>query len=274
MRLLNVRTFTLHTFYGDNIPPYAILSHTWLRDDEEVIFASITSAPPSNSYQGSWRDLPGAKKIVYLCNQAADDGLDYAWADTCCIDKTNSVELSEAINSMFKWYQRSRTCYAYLADVDKSDGGQITQSRWWDRAWTLQELVAPVVMHFYDKHWQSLGTKEDLLDLVSLKSGVDHETLKQPDTMYVKSVAQRMSWAAHREATRLEDRAYSLLGIFDVNLSMQYGEGSLAFKRLQEMILQKSNDQTLFAWGFSPRIIEETTGLLRGPRNSVVGNGH
>jgi hypothetical protein len=264
----------LHTFYGDNIPPYAILSHTWLRDDEEVIFASITSAPPSNSYQGSWRDLPGAKKIVYLCNQAADDGLDYAWADTCCIDKTNSVELSEAINSMFKWYQRSRTCYAYLADVDKSDEGQITQSRWWDRAWTLQELVAPVVMHFYDKHWQSLGTKEDLLDLVSLKSGVDHETLKQPDTMYVKSVAQRMSWAAHREATRLEDRAYSLLGIFDVNLSMQYGEGSLAFKRLQEMILQKSNDQTLFAWGFSPRIIEETTGLLRGPRNSVVGNGH
>jgi hypothetical protein len=274
MRLLNVRTFTLHTFYGDNIPPYAILSHTWLRDDEEVTFASITSAPPTNAFQASWRNVPGAKKIVYLCDQAADDGLDYAWADTCCIDKTNSVELSEAINSMFKWYQRSRTCYAYLADVDKVDGGQIEHSRWWDRAWTLQELVAPVLVHFYDKHWQSLGTKEDLLDLVSLRCGVDHETLKQPDTMYVKSVAQRMSWAAHREATRLEDRAYSLLGIFDVNLSMQYGEGSLAFKRLQEMILQKSNDQTLFAWGFSPRTIEETMGLLRVSQNSVVGNDY
>ncbi|KAF2832179.1 hypothetical protein CC86DRAFT_275747, partial [Ophiobolus disseminans] len=246
MRLLHVKNFTLHTYYEDDAPPFAILSHTWLREDEEVSLASLLE--PSNSDSMSWRDLPGAQKIIYLCKQAADDGLEYAWMDTCCIDKTNSVELGEAINSMFRWYQQSKTCYAYLIDVDEELGKKMTQSRWWNRAWTLQELVAPTVVHFYDKHWRPLGSKANLTQLVSSRSGIDHETLKQPDTMYVKSIAHRMSWAAHREATRLEDQAYSLLGIFDVNLSMQYGEGSTAFMRLQEKIMNKTNDQTLFAW--------------------------
>lgn len=261
MRLLHVQTFALHTYYGDDIPPYAIMSHTWLRENEEVTFASISS--PSNSVPSSWRDIPGAQKIIYMCKQAANDGLDYAWIDTCCIDKTNSVELSEAINSMFRWYQRSKICYAYLVDVDKELGDLMEHSRWWDRAWTLQELVAPAVVQFYDQHWHCLGSKADLTSLISLRSGIDRDTLEQPDTMYVKSIAHRMSWAAHRKATRLEDQAYSLLGIFDVNLSMQYGEGSTAFRRLQEKILSKTNDQTLFAWGLAPCTIEQILSDLR-----------
>ena len=268
MRLLNVRDCTLHTFYGDSIPPYAILSHTWLRDDEEVTFAAITE-PASRLHEDKWRRLPGAKKILYTCKQASDDGLRWAWIDTCCIDKTNSVELSEAINSMFRWYQRSVTCYAYLVDVKGQTERRIARSRWWDRAWTLQELVAPRVVHFYDRHWKSLGTKADLTELISSRSNIDAETLEHPETMYIKSVAQRMSWAAHRQATRIEDEAYSLLGIFEVTLTMQYGEGSLAFMRLQEMILQKSNDQTLFVWDFAPDPIEET--LERMPNSKRYG---
>ena len=201
MRLLNVHTFRLHTFHGDDVPAYAILSHTWLPDDEEVTFASL------HTRSIRWRDVPGALKIGYLCQQAADDDLDWAWIDTYCIDKTNSVELSEAINSMFRWYQNAQICYAYLVDVDEKLGIRLVQSRWWNRAWTLQELVAPAKVSFYDRNWHLLGTKADLAKVISSRSGIDSETLQDATTMHVKSVACKMSWAANRAATRTEDLA-------------------------------------------------------------------
>jgi hypothetical protein len=258
MRLIDVRDFSLHTFYGDATPPYAILSHTWLQADEEVTFAAITDVTNT-----AWRRLPGAQKIIFTCKQAAVHGLRYAWIDTCCIDKSNSVELSEAINSMFRWYQQSVKCYVYLTDVREHTDTQIARSWWWSRAWTLQELVAPRVVIFYDMNGQKIGTKADLTELIASRFNIDCETLEHPHTIFVKSVAQRMSWAAHRKATRIEDQAYSLLGIFEVNMTMQYGEGMLAFTRLQEMILQKSNDQTLFTWGLNAHPIEETLEAFR-----------
>lgn len=257
MRLLNVHTFRLHTFHGDDVPAYAILSHTWLPDDEEVTFAALHT--PSIR----WRDVPGALKIDYLCQQAADDELDWAWIDTCCIDKTNSVELSEAINSMFRWYQKAQICYAYLVDVDEELGISLLQSRWWNRAWTLQELVAPAKVSFYDRNWHLLGTKADLAKVISSRSGIDSETLQDATTMHVKSVACKMSWAANRAATRTEDLAYSLLGILGVSLSIQYGEGMAAFSRLQKKILNSSNDQSLFVWGFAPHSLNEAIERLR-----------
>jgi hypothetical protein len=268
MRLLHVQTFKLHTFHDDDIPPYAILSHTWLPDDQEVTFASMY-----NQLLG-WRNVQGSKKIDFLCTQAASDGLDWAWMDTCCIDKTNSVELSEAINSMFKWYQRAQICYVYLVDVQEQHGVSLLQSRWWSRAWTLQELVAPAKVNFYDANWAFQGTKASLAKKISSRSGVDRETLKDASKMNLKSVACRMSWAAQRSATRAEDVAYSLLGIFGVSLDMQYGEGSRAFMRLQKKILESTNDQTLFAWGFTPHILDEAIERRRIQRKEESNAAH
>ena len=252
MRLLNVQTFKLHTFYGDKIPSYAILSHTWLQDDEEVTFAHLQTQAPIE-----WTNLPGARKIKLTCQQAAHHGYSWAWIDTCCIDKSNSSELSEAINSMFRWYKRARECYVYLADIDFDQQDNFLRSRWWTRAWTLQELLAPKCVQFYDKHWRSICTKFDTAELIAKAMDIDIEVLRFPETMRDKSVAQRMSWAARRRATRAEDLAYSLLGIFQINMTMQYGEGMEAFVRMQKGIMRTTDDLSLFAWGFNPATLEE-----------------
>lgn len=252
MRLLNVSTKQLHTFYGDSIPPYAILSHTWLADDAEVTFAHLQAHQPED-----WSHLPGAKKIQFTCQQAANDGHTWAWIDTCCIDKTNNAELSEAINSMFRWYQRSDVCYVYLSDYDIYRHEDLFVSRWWTRAWTLQELVAPECVRFFDAHWEEISTKSNMADDIAKRMSIDEETLRDAKVMYSKTVAQRMSWAAHRQATREEDLAYSLLGIFNINMTMQYGEGERAFVRLQEEITRTTADMSVFAWGFSPRYLED-----------------
>jgi hypothetical protein len=252
MRLLNVHTLKLHTFYGDAIPKYTILSHTWLAADEEVTFLHLQTQESA-----IWRRLPGAKKILYTCQQARDYGHNWAWVDTCCIDKSNNAELSEAINSMFRWYQRSEVCYVYLSDYVCRPNSDLFASRWWTRAWTLQELVAPECVRFFDAHWQEIGTKSDRADDIASRMSIDVGTLRDSKRMYSQCVAQRMSWAAHREATREEDLAYSLLGIFNINMTMQYGEGEKAFVRLQQEIMRTTNDMSTFAWGFDPRPLEE-----------------
>lgn len=252
MRLLDVQTYELHTFYGDKIPRYAILSHTWLRDDKEVTFTHLQSRTST-----AWSHLPGARKIRLTCRQAAQDGCSWAWIDTCCIDKTNSSELSEAINSMFVWYKQAEVCYAYLTDIDRSRCDDFLNSRWWTRAWTLQEFISPTSVLFFDRNWQPIGTKVDTARRIAAKWNIDVETLLDPDSIYTKSVAQRMSWAANREATRAEDLAYSLLGIFQINMPMQYGEGYKAFIRLQQEIMRTTDDLSLFAWGFDPSTLVE-----------------
>ena len=246
MRLLNVHTFDLQTFYGDSIPPYTILSHTWLETKDEVTFVQLQN-------DTRWREILGARKIEYVCKQAAADDFNWAWVDTCCIDKANSSELSEAINSMFRWYQEAEVCYVYLVDVDYENGQDFLDSRWWNRAWTLQELVAPSRVQFFDEHWRPLGFKHDLSDKISARIGIDPDVLRDASAIPLKSVATRMSWAAHRQATRAEDLAYALLGIFDINITMQYGEGDKAFVRLQREIMRTTNDLSLLAWNFAPQ---------------------
>lgn len=227
MRLLKCSTCELQTFYGDEIQPYAILSHTWLQDDEEVTFTEIASAPLSTN--PSWAQKRGAAKIRFLCSQAQRDGYEYAWIDTCCkthdlcmwrplkidpriagIDKANSSELSEAINSMYQWYAKSEVCYVYLQDVGREQ--DFLASRWWTRAWTLQELLAPSMVIFYDAEHRTIGTKATMSARIAIAMGIDEPTLHNPRAMFFASVARRMSWAAHRLASRAEDLAYSLLG--------------------------------------------------------------
>lgn len=318
---------------ADAIPPYAILSHTWGDDTQEVTFEDMT--------QGTGTSKLGYRKIWRCGQQAARDGLRYFWVDTCCIDQSSSAELSESLNSMYTWYEKSSICYAYLEDwhanqtwselvslkqgeinldqedpsvmlsslsdgrednedphlsdgYEKMDEGEettwregqhlpssgslhspqthepvsgrkdvsllgsvlsenfLTPLRWYTRGWTLQELIAPYRMVFFDSDWTRRGTKSDPTTIQHLSriTGIASSVLSKSPEVALQDIClgQRMSWASYRRTSREEDMAYCLLGIFDVHMPMLYGEGKNAFFRLQEEILKSSTDLSLFAW--------------------------
>ncbi|RMZ17309.1 hypothetical protein D0862_00872 [Hortaea werneckii] len=328
MLLLNARTYALKFFHtAKTAPPYAILSHTW--EDDEVLFKDMDDLEKAKAKSG-WQ------KIEYICRQALNDGLEWAWVDTCCIDKSSSAELSEAINSMFNWYKCSMVCYVYLCDltmtatlrddhpmiitwlglaeqfsawdrshpmvglvalpasedlwkdheeyfeavtsvaisarriVDEGYGlhcsesdislidtlGAFSRAKWWSRGWTLQELLAPRDIVFMDQNWQQISRLPELVVTVSTISNVDVEVLLKTAPLESRCIAERLSWASKRSTTREEDTAYSLLGIFDANMPLLYGEGSRAFKRLQEIISLRSNDLSIYAW-LKPLLVDD-----------------
>jgi len=236
MRLLNASTKTLEVFLGSDVPPYAILSHTW--EQEEVVHDDLNDENVEHTAKRGWR------KIRQACDQALDDGYAYLWADTLCIDKASSSELSEAINSMFNWYRDSAVCYAYLSDLPDVALGA---SRWFTRGWTLQEMIAPREVKFFDRDWVFQGMKSGLVNQLYHISSVDPMVLKGGSLRLI-SVAKKMSWSCKRQTTRPEDMAYSLLGLFGISMPMLYGEGSRAFIRLQEEIVKEYDDETIFAW--------------------------
>ncbi|KAF4628955.1 hypothetical protein G7Y89_g9198 [Cudoniella acicularis] len=247
MRLLerkNADEFCLIECPDDQIPRYAILSHTWGK--EEVTFEDLQNDTGKNK--------AGYNKIQFCGEQANKDGLKYFWVDTCCIDKKSSAELSEAINSMLRWYSEASECIAYLSDVMSDLGGgmleeQFRQSRWFTRGWTLQELLAPRKLMFYDKDWKFIGDRQQWKSIIEDITNI-HEGALTGDQTWINrySVAQKMSWASKRRTTRPEDIAYSLMGMFNVNMPLLYGEGKKAFLRLQQEIIKDSDDQTIFCW--------------------------
>ncbi|KAG8531744.1 uncharacterized protein KY384_003376 [Bacidia gigantensis] len=256
MRLLQTTDITLHNFYDDDIPPYAILSHTWGKVEEEV-------------------SLHDSRDVAVMTRPGF-----YVWIDTCCIDKTSSAELSEAINSMYEWYKNAQVCYAYLSDVTTAQGREISafdstpskivlfQSKWFERGWTLQELLAPSEIEFYDQAWGKIGTRSRLQRLISTATGISFPHLKDPNSA---CVAVKLSWAAHRKTTRVEDMAYCLLGLLDVNIPLIYGEGPRAFTRLQQEIIRNSSDESVFAWT-DPEI--QYSGMLaRSPAAFALSGG-
>ncbi|KAK0738681.1 hypothetical protein B0T18DRAFT_422585 [Schizothecium vesticola] len=187
--------------------------------------------------------------------------VDYVWVDTCCINKESSAELSEAINSMHQWYHRAAFCVAYLADVssgplyglttqEMKSQSDLPHSRWFTRGWTLQELLVPRHVFFHNKDWASIALKDDMAELLEEITGIRRNVFTGPFRANVPSVATKMSWAARRETTRVEDEAYCLLGLFGVNMPLLYGEGERAFQRLQHEILRTSDDQSIFLWGY------------------------
>ncbi|KAI1868219.1 hypothetical protein JX265_007042 [Neoarthrinium moseri] len=286
MRLINSKTKELVEFSGPSIPVYAILSHTWT-EGEEVSFRDmqLTQAHPKESGDASAdsiRSRSGFRKIERCCNQALRNGQEWVWVDTCCIDKSSSAELSEAINSMFQWYKQSAVCYAVLTDVSEVPGGSenfnesLRKSRWFQRGWTLQELLAPTDLQMFNASWQpigKLGSDIAFSDTISSITGIPRAYLLGQDLRYA-SISQRMSWAAWRETTRKEDMAYCLLGIFDVHMALLYGEGDKAFTRLQEEIIKNYDDHTILAWGNfvdetepAPSYIDSVGILARSPRD-------
>ncbi|KAF2130928.1 HET-domain-containing protein, partial [Dothidotthia symphoricarpi CBS 119687] len=242
MRLLNTSTLNLH-YFGDDIPLYVILSHVWGRG--EVTFDDIDKSHA--------KGMLGYKKIAECCDKAVQDGFEWVWIDTCCIDKKSSAELSEAINSMYRWYWQAEICYAYLKDVAEDEDyvdekSKFQTSRWFQRGWTLQELLAPTVVEFYGRSWGLLGTKSSLLDAVHAATKIEKKYLVDRDLIKNASVATKFSWASLRRTTRTEDMAYCLLGLVHVNMPMLYGEGERAFFRLQLEIIKQTNEHTIFAW--------------------------
>ncbi|KAI8673531.1 HET domain-containing protein [Fusarium keratoplasticum] len=243
MRLLDASSYELTEFPGNNIPPYVILSHTW--GEEEVLFPDIQNKTAQSK--------KGFNKLVSCCQKAAEDGFKWVWIDTCCIDKSSSVELSEAINSMYQWYRDSTICYAYLEDVTEvfpnpdTDSKHFTESRWFTRGWTLQELIAPRTVEFYTLAWAEIGTKRSLAAQIAIVTGITSRILCGEDVSTC-IVAERMSWASQRQTTRREDMAYCLMGLFQINMPLLYGEGDKAFVRLQEEILRQEEDYSILAW--------------------------
>jgi Heterokaryon incompatibility protein (HET) len=305
MRLLNSTTLALHEFFDTQVPPYAILSHRW--EDEEVTFKDVMHR--RNLEAKGW------SKVEKFCEFAAREGHQWVWIDTCCIDKRSSAELSEAINSMFRWYEDATGCFVYLCDVECEDGDIVSMeeraswnlrgtvdvfwmgndedltasavdvytsglreglakefraSKWFTRGWTLQELLAPRVLRFIDKDWKGVfGSKISLNKIVSEITGIPNAGFRTAKNMRFVSIAARMCWASRRVCTRAEDVAYSLLGIFDVNMPLLYGEGAYkAFLRLQLEIMKESDDESIFAWypGYlpAPQRGEIKGGLLAG----------
>ena len=284
MRLLNTQTIQLESFNGneEDIPPYAILSHTWGTD--EITFQDVTQQPLEEI-----RRREAFYKVQECCAQAQKNGYDYVWIDTFCIDKTSSAEISEAINSMFKWYQQASICYAFLVDFDTtlchaftedSSGRSVRlgssdtsffSSRWFTRGWTLQELIAPRHVNIFDKWWINFGCRDvNLLDRICQRTGIWPQLFDEPRCLCFKTypcppvrhgvcrhclspdtlpqtlesftVSVKMSWASSRVTSRKEDSAYCLLGLFGLNIPMLYGEGDKAFLRLQEAIVRQAKD--------------------------------
>ncbi|KAI0645394.1 HET-domain-containing protein [Trametes meyenii] len=266
MWLLDTSTGKMHYVADPTQENYAILSHVWIPGKEQS-FQDLQALHVLSS-QEVWANRarrltrrPGrpalnkaSEKIRECCAFAKARGYRWLWVDTCCIDKTSSAELSEAINSMYQWYAQAGVCYAFLHDVDdaqdpRPSGSQFRQSRWFRRGWTLQELIAPRELVFISKQWRPFGTKTSLADVIEEITGVERAILELRRPLNSVSVARRMSWASKRKTTRVEDEAYSLMGIFGVNIPAIYGEGRNAFYRLQEEILRHVPDQSIFAWG-------------------------
>jgi Heterokaryon incompatibility protein (HET) len=224
----------LQMFHTDDVPPYAILSHTWHTDNsKEVDFRDLQA-------DGGAELKDGYNKLLFCEKQARKDGLQYFWVDTCCIDKTSSAELTEAINSMFQWYQESTKCYVYLPDVTSSQRPwkeAFQHSRWFSRGWTLQELVAPRVVEFFTSDGMQLGSKLTLEVAIHKATGIGADVLRGEENLAEYHAGKKLLWAVNRRTTKVEDRAYCLLGIFGVFMPPLYGEGlEHALKRLKNEI--------------------------------------
>ncbi|KAH8642420.1 hypothetical protein IG631_05362 [Alternaria alternata] len=241
----------------DDIPPYAILSHTWGADHEEVTFKDIYKG------QGKGRTKPGYGKLMFCAQRATRDRIGYFWVpmirplfffdsftnhsyqiDTCCIDKSSSAELTEAINSMYKWYENSTVCYVYLSDVPRrtwnieGDGVPVASllgSRWFTRGWTFQELLAPRELIFFAANGETLGRLEDFADSIAVHCKIPSKLFDAYPRWFRRySFEERLKWTTHRQTKREEDAAYCLLGCFDVQMPLIYGEGRTnAFVRLR-----------------------------------------
>jgi hypothetical protein len=243
---------------------YAVLSHRWL-DEGEPTYQDMKSGRATG---------PGYQKLKNFCKKAMERGMEFAWSDTCCIDKSNSTELDESIRSMYRWYSESAICIIHLAQSKIIE--DILHDEWTKRGWTLQELLAPVNIKFFNKSWKAMTHADNdknrretkVMKILSCATGIPHRDLFAFQRSQVR-VDERMRWAARRKTTKVEDVAYSLIGIFDVDLQTSYGEGGeRAFGRLVEAIMQ-CGDPSVLNWTGEPLLYKTSRDFPRSPKNFV-----
>ncbi|PIL26306.1 hypothetical protein GSI_12062 [Ganoderma sinense ZZ0214-1] len=276
MWLLSTDRAELHYFARnfDAIGGYAVLSHTW-SGDEQTLQAVRAIGERCRASGTNPRDDPAlSSKVRRCCILAEKHGYRWVWIDSCCIDKTSSSELSEAINSMFRWYKEAEVCFAYLADVPSdcklhAPDSAFWKSRWHTRGWTLQELIAPDFLIFLSADWLELGHRAELAALLEQITRVPSEVLTGDIAPAQWSVSIRMSWASSRKTTRVEDEAYCLMGLFGISMPTNYGEGKKAFIRLQYEIMQHNPDMSLFAFGYP---VDQDHDLNFQPQEQVNGS--
>ncbi|KAK4609458.1 Vegetative incompatibility protein HET-E-1 [Fulvia fulva] len=299
MRLINIHTLEFKEFFGRTRPGYAILSHRW--GEREISYQDWLQYNGYHSRDSSSDTFvsrgPGYLKIIGFCRLIReatilwrplnpDDNLkliEWVWVDTCCIGKKSSAELSEAINSMYAWYRNAAICFVHLFDYSHMGEADMVESlgrcEWLSRGWTLQELLAPHYVCFYDVWWELFGVirkfgfgglmMEDYLGRlrrapvnlyqnVSQITGISQHWLLGVNMSGV-CLAEKMSWAAKRETTRVEDQAYCLLGIFGINMPLLYGEGHRAFGRLQKEIIGRSGDRSILLHTSWSRLLAESS---------------
>ncbi|KFY07757.1 hypothetical protein V492_06857 [Pseudogymnoascus sp. VKM F-4246] len=252
MRLLNATTYEFREFqHRPTRPKYAILSHRWF--PQEITFATIEPV----ELQDENRITPQLSKIRNTCLRAREDKLEWVWIDSCCINKESSEEVTRSINAMFKWYQEAAVCYTYLSDVTVGKTrvfkrADSEDSEWFERGWTLQELIAPRTMKFFDANWVPIGTRAQLAAEIQHITGIEARFLDGSEQFRSASIATRLSWQSRRKTTEEEDIAYSLVGIMGVSLVPIYGEGRQAFLKLQQELLKTYRDESIFAWTAPP----------------------
>ncbi|KAK0730941.1 NACHT domain-containing protein [Lasiosphaeris hirsuta] len=249
------------------IPPYAILSHTW--GDAEVLFKDLEDSTAKSK--------AGYAKIQFCGDRAREDGLQFFWIDTCCIDKSDHVELEHALNSMFQWYRDAAKCYVYLADVlahkQDADGNLkwrigFQNCRWFTRGWTLQELIAPASVEFFSREDERLGDKKSLEKEIHDTTGIPLRAL-QGNPLSDFGVDQRMAWIEKRETRYEEDKVYALFGIFDVHIPVIYGEGK---QKASRRLRGKIHEDYLYPCHDKERIELAKGGLLANAYRWVFDN--
>jgi hypothetical protein len=290
MRLLDTTTFELHSAAPEDFKAqgYAILSHRWV--GEEITFRQIERYSHELRNVASQQKMsPQLDKIRGACRTARQLGLSWIWIDNCCINKESTTEEAESINSMFKWYRDAQVCITYLSDVgpgstatnlaQSTDGGEVNYSvfqslvskkpsEWFSRGWTLQELLAPHDMRFFDMDWNYMGTKTSLAREIEAITGIEADYLTGSRNFRTACIATKMSWMADRTTTREEDIAYGMLGLFNVTMTPQYGEGLRAFMRLQHELLLSIPDESIFAWQMPDPNAGEKFGVVPSPGTS------
>lgn len=237
MRLLRVDSLKFFDFHDDATPPYAIASHRW--QEEEVTFQEVR-----DEYNQTKK---GYRKVRDFAKYVRDHvhGVQWLWIDTCCINKDSAAELSEAINLMFKWYRNAQVCLAWLPDVDVvGDEHDFKKSEWFERGWTLQELLAPRTVVFFTRTWQVIGNKgasssgysaspvgPALEGEIAARTRIPEEILHDYTASKRVSVDAKFEWIDGRKTTRAEDMSYALYGVLNVTPGANYGEGHEGARR-------------------------------------------
>ncbi|KAF2798694.1 HET-domain-containing protein [Melanomma pulvis-pyrius CBS 109.77] len=277
MRLLNTTTLEFRDFFDDK-PQYAILSHRWLSADEggEATYRDFVDLRQRPEAQ--W--TASIRKVKTFCTIARSQGINWAWSDTCCINKDSESELAESINSMWQWYAKSAFCIVYLPDVPSAPSMEARQeaamkSVWFTRGWTLQELLAPHHMTFFDRAWEPIGTRDELADRICRRTNIERRYFGNLYQIKQASAATRLSWAAGRTLTRPEDVAYCLVGIMGIYVSPRYGSGrEEAFRALQMEFTKKYRDQSIFAWEIPTASPDDHYGLFAPSPDAFAKTGN